>query len=197
MRLWSRFDSAERRNKSGLGHRHCSCAHFCSAAKRSRTSSIFRFHFSCMDARDLKFPNDSFDLILANSVLMWVDKSRLLRECLRVLKPGGRGLFTMETMAENPILKLHRLRTSKRHREKMVSRICVSDIPGLSEGFSQWRSWQSYLLSPILCPCICWKAESRTFQTAVEYLQKVDKFLLNRFTKLRRYAWVSVIELSK
>lgn len=42
------------------------------------------------DAYDLAFPDGTFDLLFAESVTLFLDKSRVLPELRRVLKPGGR-----------------------------------------------------------------------------------------------------------
>ncbi|HXB22845.1 MAG TPA: class I SAM-dependent methyltransferase [Candidatus Solibacter sp.] len=163
----------------------------------NRANLSDRVFVRCMDAHNLDFPNDWFDLILANSVLLWVDKERVLQQCKRVLKPGGRILFSMETMAENPVLKLHRLRPSKRKRESMVCRLDLAAIRLLSSRFSSARSWQFHLLSPVLYPMAKWKSRSQIIRSAIKKLQRVDALLLERFPRLRRYAWVTVLEFTK
>jgi len=42
------------------------------------------------DILDLKFPDDSFDVVLAEAVAMFVDRGRAVAELARVAKPGGR-----------------------------------------------------------------------------------------------------------
>jgi ubiquinone/menaquinone biosynthesis C-methylase UbiE len=166
-------------------------ANICSS-ERSRRISI-----SWMDAQNLAFPDESFDLILANSFLMWVDKDRVLRECNRVLKRSGRVIFSMETMAENPILKLNRMRPSKRVREKMVARIVLADLRQFSTYYSKLHSWQFFLLSPMLYPIARWNRNGKIVPIAIRWTQKFDSWLLQSFPKLRRYAWVSVLEFVK
>jgi ubiquinone/menaquinone biosynthesis C-methylase UbiE len=42
----------------------------------------------------LAFPDDSFDVVYAHGVLQYTaDAARLVRECHRVVRPGGRGIF--------------------------------------------------------------------------------------------------------
>lgn len=52
-----------------------------------------RCHFDTDDASNIDFPNDSFDAVVSNLVYFHVtdnpDKEALLKETLRVLKPGG------------------------------------------------------------------------------------------------------------
>jgi Arc/MetJ-type ribon-helix-helix transcriptional regulator len=103
----------------------------------------------------------------------------------------------METMAENPVLKLHRLRPSKRKRESMVHRLDLAAITRLSSGFSRSRSWQFHLLSPVLYPIARWKSRSQVVRSAIRRVHKVDGLLLEHFPRLRRYAWVTVLEFTK
>jgi ubiquinone/menaquinone biosynthesis C-methylase UbiE len=60
-------------------------------AKRANVSDKTRFDLG--DALDLKFDSDSFDAVYCAGPLKQVsDKSRVLSECHRVLRPGGRML---------------------------------------------------------------------------------------------------------
>jgi ubiquinone/menaquinone biosynthesis C-methylase UbiE len=53
--------------------------------------------FQVADAQDLPFPDGSFDLVTLNIVLVYVrDKERALAEMVRVLRPGGHVLATLE-----------------------------------------------------------------------------------------------------
>jgi SAM-dependent methyltransferase len=46
------------------------------------------------DILDLKFPDDTFDVVIAEAVTMFVDRARAADELARVAKPGGRVLAT-------------------------------------------------------------------------------------------------------
>jgi SAM-dependent methyltransferase len=46
------------------------------------------------DIRDLPYPDNSFDRVLAEAVTMYVDRSKAARELARVCKPGRRVLVT-------------------------------------------------------------------------------------------------------
>ncbi|WP_017445299.1 malonyl-ACP O-methyltransferase BioC [Gayadomonas joobiniege] len=49
------------------------------------------------DAHHLPFKHDSFDLIFSSLVVQWCQLTKVLTEAYRVLKPGGRFLFTSLT----------------------------------------------------------------------------------------------------
>ena len=60
-------------------------------ALAERAHVVDRVRFELGDAMDLKFESHSFDAVYCAGPLKQVpDKSRVLRECHRVLRPGGR-----------------------------------------------------------------------------------------------------------
>lgn len=68
------------------------------------------FDFVVADVESLPFPTARFDRVIANAMLYHaVDKTAALRECARVLKPGGRlGLATSGTGHMSRILECAR-----------------------------------------------------------------------------------------
>lgn len=58
--------------------------------RRNIGTDDLRFSFIACDCHNLPFKNESFDLIFANHVLFYCDDiSKVCKEVLRVLKPGG------------------------------------------------------------------------------------------------------------
>ena len=70
------------------------------------------FNFQVMDAHDLKFENNSFDLVIGRGMLHHLDANIALKSIHKVLKPNGRAIF-IEPLADNPLLKLFRALTPK------------------------------------------------------------------------------------
>ena len=70
------------------------------------------FNFQVMDAHDLKFESNSFDLVIGRGMLHHLDTGTALKSIHKVLKPKGRAIF-IEPLADNPLLKLFRILTPK------------------------------------------------------------------------------------
>jgi SAM-dependent methyltransferase len=79
------------------------------------------------DILSLAFPDDSFDVVVAEAVTMFVDRARAARELVRVCRPGGRVLAT-EFMWRRP--------PSADAREIFLGQVC----PGLR--FDTVEDWK-------------------------------------------------------
>ena len=74
-------------------------------ARHSAKAAESRACFEQMDANErLPFADDSFDAVFSNDAMCHIpDRSRALKEWFRVLKPGGRILFTDAMILTGPI----------------------------------------------------------------------------------------------
>ena len=156
-----------------------------------------RIFIEKMDAHDLQFPDGFFDLVVGNSFLMWVNKTRAVEECHRVLKPGGKVLFPCESMGKNPFLALHRHRQSMQARESLVSRITLPELSDLASRFSAAQWEQFYLISALFYPLALRFPKSGILRRIIRSVQLLDTRILHSFPKSRPYAWVSVIQFTK
>jgi ubiquinone/menaquinone biosynthesis C-methylase UbiE len=81
------------------------------ARERAETNGIAdRCRFLAADAHSTDFPDDSFDVIVGDSILHHLELRRALLEIRRILRPGGRAVF-LEPLWHNPILRLGRALT--------------------------------------------------------------------------------------
>jgi ubiquinone/menaquinone biosynthesis C-methylase UbiE len=64
-----------------------------------------RVHFQQADGLALPFPDRSFDVVVCQfGVMFFPDRAAGMREAKRVLKPGGRFLFSVwDSLADNPV----------------------------------------------------------------------------------------------
>jgi len=70
--------------------------------KAERLNSGNRYEFHVMDALNLEFPDNSFDVVLAAYVITTVsDPVRVCQEMLRVVKPGGQIIAINHSRCQN------------------------------------------------------------------------------------------------
>ena len=69
-----------------------------------------------MDAHNLEFEKNKFDLVIGNGILHHLDKLIAINSIYKVLKPGGRLVFK-EPLADNPLLKIFRFFTPRARTE--------------------------------------------------------------------------------
>jgi len=82
-----------------------------SARKRIRAAGCDDIaSFDVMDAENMTFEDNTFDVIVCNGVLHHLDMDAALPELARVLKPDG-VVVAMEALGYNPIINLYRKMT--------------------------------------------------------------------------------------
>jgi SAM-dependent methyltransferase len=113
------------------------------AAKTSRVKP----RFTLMDANDLRFPDESFDLVFGKAILHHLDLARALSEIRRVLKPQGRFVFT-EPLGVNPVAKLVRLLTPQARTldERPLGR---KELAEIQARFDAALYYQQFLSVPV------------------------------------------------
>lgn len=81
-----------------------------------------RVAWSVVDAVELPYPDATFDLVVAQfGVMFYSDRMKAYREALRVLKPGGRLLFTCwDQLEANPAARI---------TQRVVERFFPVDTP--------------------------------------------------------------------
>lgn len=156
-----------------------------------------RILFLQMDAHNLAFPDQSFDLIVGNSVLLFLNRPQFLSECYRVLKPGGRALFSNESMRKHPLLSMYRLVPSLRERENATHRLSLEDIRNMTGDFRSICHDEFYLFSVILAPVVSKFGNYRFISFLHNAAFRFDRFIAKHFPAMSDYCWLSVIMLEK
>jgi SAM-dependent methyltransferase len=73
------------------------------AEELARKKGLSNIEFREANAEALPFPNESYDVLTCRfGIMFFPDLPRALRECLRVLKPGGRTVFVAWGKKEQP-----------------------------------------------------------------------------------------------
>ena len=80
-----------------------------------------------VDAMELDFDSNTFDIVYAANVLHHVDAERSLHEIHRVLKPGGKAC-TWDPLRHNPLIKIYRqIATKVRTKDEQALSIFFVD----------------------------------------------------------------------
>jgi SAM-dependent methyltransferase len=94
----------------------------------------FEMDFLLMDANELKFPDESFDVVYGGAILHHLDIEKSLGHVHRVLKPGGYILFG-EPLNINPLYKLYRFLNPK-ERTPDEHALVLNDFKIIREKFT-------------------------------------------------------------
>ncbi len=101
--------------------------------------------FETMDAEQLDYPDNAFDLVVGFGVLHHVIKySKASRQLGRVLKPGGKAFFC-ETLWDNPAINLLR-RVTQEDPDAGDAHLTERSIRNFAAGFSRVELHKRHLL---------------------------------------------------
>ncbi len=70
-------------------------------------------NFQVMDAENLQFNDDTFDMVLSYGSLSYLDLAKALHEFCRVIKPTGK-VVIVDTLGHNPIMNYNRRKHVKK-----------------------------------------------------------------------------------
>lgn len=154
-------------------------------ARRAVGAQDSRFSFHAFDCHGIPFPEESFDLVIANHVLFYCESiPRVCREVHRVLKPGGR--FVCSTYGNRHMAEVSRL------VQDFDERIVLS-ADKLYEKFGRENGGQ------LLCPCfssVKWESYEDCLvvpdaEPLISYVLSChgnqNQYLLDRYKEFRAY----------
>jgi ubiquinone/menaquinone biosynthesis C-methylase UbiE len=145
-----------------------------------------------MDAENLSFADDTFDVIVCSGVLHHLDLDQAYPELARVLKPTGK-ILCLEAIGHNPAIRLYRKRTSHLRTPWEVDHILTrQDVHKAAAYFDSIDLRFFHLCSIAAVPL----RRSRWFGPALTLCETIDALLL-RIPGLRWWAWQMVFELSQ
>lgn len=147
--------------------------------------------FKVMNAESLDFPAAHFDRIIGSAIIHHLELNQAYQEIVRCLKPGGKAIF-IEPLGHNPIINLYRYLTPKL-RTQDEHPLMLADIQLAQKYFGQVKVRYYHMLS---IGAVIFR-KTFLFKPVLNVLDGVDAALFAVFPFLKRYAWMSVIELSE
>lgn len=177
------LDLAHRRCAQGLGRR-------VPDAVRGSAS------FCAGRAESLPFADGSFDAIFARDVLMYADIPATLRECRRLLSPGGRVVF-IEALRGNPLLHLYRRRTSPRDYETFTRHLSWDELAQTAPPLELVERRPYYLTALLSFAALFVLRSVRLHQILLAILAPLDAWLLRCAPGLAGFAWRGAVLLRR
>ncbi len=161
------------------------------AAERISASATGTIRFLAMNAENLEFPDQMFDLVIGQAVIHHLDLNRAYSEIARVLKPGGSAIF-VEPLGGNPLINLYRRLTPKL-RTPDEQPLRMKDIHLARRYFHVVNSTSYYFSSLVAAPFygMSWQP------AAVRILNRFDRAIFKLLPFTQRMAWIGVIILKK
>ncbi|RPI60738.1 MAG: class I SAM-dependent methyltransferase [Planctomycetaceae bacterium] len=163
--------------------------------------------FQTGDIQALPFADETFDAVFSFSVLQYVDWPAAIRQCRRVLKPGGKAVF-IENLRGNPIAMSYRLmhkimgwRYGKYQTPK--AHIDWKQLGEFSQVFSNVDIRTFHLTTPaaLVWPALRRHLLHKPFELKSKFmyrgLQRIDDALLRHFSHLRKRCWLMAIMVTK
>jgi ubiquinone/menaquinone biosynthesis C-methylase UbiE len=151
-----------------------------------------RSSFLVADAHATGFPDDSFDLIVGDSILHHLDMQLALRELRRILRPGGRAVF-MEPLVHNPILRLGRALTPTA-RTPDEHPLTVDDWALCAEVFDGFTHHEREFLTIPLMP-LNLLLPARAQRRLARRVSATDDWVRERFPGTRKYSRITFLVL--
>jgi SAM-dependent methyltransferase len=153
--------------------------------------------FQVMDAQRLDFADGEFDAIYCQSAMhILVEYPGVSHELVRVLKPGGRLVFSDEPLGHNPLFEIIRARRRRRYRECGGRTIRYKDIRAFGAPFGATSVRHFNLFSQVRT-LLGGAAHRRALRGPLRVLHRMDEWLLAHVPFLRPLAGKIVVEYVK
>ncbi|HRV99109.1 MAG TPA: class I SAM-dependent methyltransferase [Aminobacteriaceae bacterium] len=147
--------------------------------------------FEVMDAENLEYPDQSFDLVCGRGIIHHLDVAKSLAEVSRVLRPEGRAVFA-EPLGHNPALWIFR-RLTPSYRTADEHPLVRKDLVAMKRAFREARIHYFHLVSFFAIPFL-W---TPFFSPVYGFLERVDQVLFKLLPPLGLLSWYCVIDVKK
>lgn len=159
------------------------------ATTRAREEGLQdQLSFQVMNAEELEFPDDHFDIVCGSGILHHLDMDTALKELTRVLKPQGHAVF-FEPLGHNIFINLYRKLTPQM-RSDDEHPLLMRDLKLLSKHFQQTDFYFYNLCTLAAVPF----RSLPGFKILLGALGLVDRILLS-LPPLQKQAWIVVSKM--
>lgn len=149
--------------------------------------------FLVMDAENLQFKENTFDLITASGVIHHIDFSKVLPEMLRVIKPRGE-IICIEPLKYNPIFQLYRKLTTHLRTEWEAEHILGrKEVYMPKKYFKKIKPHFFYLFVLLAVP---FRKTGIFFNLLLYFLEAIDSIIL-KLPFIKWIAWQVVFTISE
>jgi SAM-dependent methyltransferase len=153
-------------------------------------NSAPNLRLSVMDAMNMSFPDESFDLVFGSGIVHHLDTALSAREIARVLRKGGRAVF-WEPLGLNPIINTYRYLTPSA-RTPDEHPFLPRDIQIFRENFA---SVEVSFFGLTTLAAVPFRA-AHTGEIARKILERVDSAILS-VPGVRHLAWYCLIDCTR
>lgn len=145
-----------------------------------------------MNAEELEFPDNSFDMIVGRAILHHLDLKRSYNSIARVLKPDGHAIF-LEPLGHNPLINAYRNRTP--HLRTVDEHpLLRSDLQMVSEYFDEFdtRYFTFASIGSLIFAKVPWM-----FTATRQMLDAADQAMFKVAPFTTSWAWTVGMVMSK
>jgi SAM-dependent methyltransferase len=146
--------------------------------------------FQVMNAENLKFPDNSYDLICGSGILHHLDLNLATNSIVKTLKPNGKAIF-IEPLGHNFLINLYR-RWTPNIRSQDEHPLLAQDLKAIKSNFKQSKIHYFYLTS-LVASLI---AQKPGFKLLLSCCHWLDSILL-KLPGIKQQAWMVLIELEQ
>jgi SAM-dependent methyltransferase len=151
-----------------------------------------RGHFQVMDAENMTYENDKFDVIVCFGVLHHLDVNRAFPELSRVLKPGGK-IIAAEALGYNPVIRAYRKLTPQLRTSWEADHILTGKELNIARrSFGKVEAHFFHLFGILAVPL----RKTKLFRPVLAALNAIDDVIL-RLPGVRLMAWQMIFILSE
>jgi ubiquinone/menaquinone biosynthesis C-methylase UbiE len=147
--------------------------------------------FHVMNAENLDFENDSFDIVTGKGILHHLNLEKAYSEISRVLKKNGQGIF-IEPLSHNIFINLYR-KITPNLRTPDEKPLTLNDILSAENYFYDVSFFSYNLFSLITIPFL--KHNDCSF--GLNFFHNFDRAVFRIFPTFKKYSWMVLLEFKR